>query len=79
MIAQLRKVRFISADSASQASRSSPSMSSSNKLVERKLAARDPRATSPRPQTASAYSLATKPSGRSRARSSRRVSSMPSV
>ena len=30
MIAQLRKVRFISADSASQASRSSPSMSSSN-------------------------------------------------
>ena len=34
---------------------------------------------SPRPQTASAYSLATKPSGRTRARSSRRVSSMPSV
>ena len=30
MIAQLRNVRFISADSASQASRSSPSMSSSN-------------------------------------------------
>ena len=36
-------------------------------------------AASPRPQTASAYSLATKPSGRSRARSSRRVSNMPSV
>src|SRR5207245_2394746 len=31
-IAQLRKVRFISADSASQASRSSPSMSSSNSI-----------------------------------------------
>src|SRR5579864_5910221 len=31
------------------------------------------------PHTVSAYSLATKPSGRRRARSSRRVSSMPSV
>ena len=34
---------------------------------------------SPSPHTASAYSLATKPSGRTRARSIRRVSSMPSV
>ncbi len=41
MIAQCRKVRFISADSSSQASRSSPSMSSSNRSREREPAGAD--------------------------------------
>ena len=67
-------MRFISATSASQASRSSPSMSSSNSCASDRFAALDSAARRrPAPQTASAYSLATKPSGRSRARSSRRV------
>src|SRR6516165_327629 len=55
MIAQLRKVRFINADPASQASRSSPSISSSNKAASESSPLDIRAAISPSPQTASAY------------------------
>src|ERR1700739_3744008 len=67
MMAQLRDVRLYSAEAASQASRSSPSMSWSNSL------SMSAPPMSRRPQIASAYSLAEKPSGLKRRRSRRRV------
>src|SRR5262245_210522 len=74
---QTLKERFIRLDSASQASKSSPSMSSSKSRGRLRRPSRTIAPRSLSPQMASAYSLATKPSGAPRARSSRRVSSMP--
>ena len=71
--AHFANVAFMSVDSASHASKSSPSMSSSNNAG---------RSTSPigfNPHTATAYSLARKPSGCLPARSSLRESSTPNV
>src|SRR4029077_19035360 len=77
IMAQTRNERFIRLDSASHASRSSPSMSARNNRASASPPSLTISPTSFRPEIARAYSLATKPSGPAPARSRRRVSSMP--